>query len=363
VTAATEPDHYRVLGVAVQATQADIRANYRKLSRVFHPDLHGGSAVAEDCFKRIAAAYAELSDADRRSHYDRLLMLQDPLRMVDDPRAGKAIDVLDRMVTRLRRRPPLPAPRRGRDLKVRQTVDYARAALGGEVMVRAEFQTPCAPCGGQGTTQPERNPACHVCLGAGVWRQGLRRLDHTCSFCRGRGFVLLAACSSCQGEGHRLVSQEVPVRLPPRTRDGATLRVRGAGEQPPGGVVGDLVVTVAVAPHPLLREDGDDLVCDLPLTWLEATAGARLQVPTLEGLEWLTVPPATPAGREFRISQRGLPLRDGQRGALRVRALVDAPAGLGPADLETVRQLERSFGPEAFQQVQAYRAALAELQP
>ena len=105
MSTSAEPDHYRVLGVAVQASQAEIRSHYRKLSRIFHPDLHGGSATAEDCFKRIAAAYAELGDAERRAHYDRQLMLQDPLRMVDDPRAGKALDALDRVMARLRRRP------------------------------------------------------------------------------------------------------------------------------------------------------------------------------------------------------------------------------------------------------------------
>ncbi len=361
-----QPDHYRLLGISARATPDEIRNHYRRLSRVFHPDRQRGSEAASDCFKLIAAAYADLSDPGRRLNYDRSLMLKDPLRLVDDPRAERALDVLDRVVARLRRKPALlPGMARGRDLRVKQTVPFARAMLGGEVTVHAAYEAVCARCAGNGTTEPQRNPACHVCLGHGQVRVGLRRLEQTCGFCQGRGAVLLAPCSDCAGKGTLGIDQEVKVTLPPRCRDGAVVRVRGAGERAVlGGLAGDLVVVVQVEAHPLLRAEGDDLVCDLPLTWIQAVAGGRVAVPTLEGREMLTVPPNSPSGREFRVPGRGLPIPGtDRRGALRVHALIDVPTNLEPGQVEAVRALEGLLGAQAFARVMAYAQTVQSLQP
>jgi molecular chaperone DnaJ len=361
-----QPDHYRLLGISARATPEDIRNHYRRLSRVFHPDRQRGSEAASDCFKQIAGAYAELSDPARRLNYDRMLMLKDPLRLVDDPRAERALDVLDRMVSRIRRKAPmLPGMSRGRDLRVLQGVPFAKAMLGGDVTVHAAYDSVCMRCTGQGTTEPERNPTCHVCLGHGTVRVGLRRHEQSCGFCHGRGAVLLAPCQGCAGKGLLPVDQEVTVTLPPRCRDSAVVRVRGAGEKSlVSGPAGDLVVVVQVEPHPLLRAEGDDLVCEVPLTWTQAAAGARVAVPTLEGPEVLQVAAGSPSGREFRIQGRGLPLPGSdRRGALRVRVVVDVPADLLPAQLEAVRALEALLGSHTFARAAAYARAVEALRP
>lgn len=361
-----QPDHYRLLGISARATADEIRNSYRRLSRVFHPDRQRGSEAASDCFKQIASAYADLSDPARRVNYDRTLMLKDPLRLVDDPRAERALDVLDRVVSRLRRKPPLlPGMSRGRDLRVQQKVPFAQAMLGGAIVVRAEYEAVCARCTGQGTTEPERNPTCHVCLGHGTVRVGLRRQEHPCGFCHARGSVLLAPCVDCRGKGAIAMEQQVTVTLPPRCRDGAVVRVRGAGEKSlASGPSGDLVVVVQVEAHPLLRAEGDDLLCEVPLTWSQAIAGARVAVPTLEGPEMLTVLPGSPSGREFRIQGRGLPLPGtDRRGALRVRVLVDVPTDLQPGQLEAVRALEGMLGSHAFARADAYARAVQALRP
>lgn len=353
------PDHYRLLGVPPHADAAAIKNSYRRLSRVFHPDRQQGSARAKDCFQQIAAAYAELADAERRLQYDRLLMLRDPLRLVDDPRAERALDVLDQVVSRLRKKAPaLPSTARGRDLRVQQRVEFHTAALGGTVVVQAEYDTACATCLGQGSTEPERNPVCHVCLGHGELRVGIRRQALSCGFCLGRGSILLAPCAPCGGRGQVRTSQAVDVRVPPRCREGSHLRVRAAGERPAlGGSPGDLVVVVQIAAHPLLRMDGDDLLCTVPLTWAQAVAGTRLWVPTLEGPELLTVPPLTPTGREFRIAGRGLPIGDAaaaRRGNLRLQIAIDLPEVAGHAQIEAVRALEHLLGVDAFSRVVAF---------
>ncbi|MSP90299.1 MAG: J domain-containing protein [Myxococcales bacterium] len=364
------PDHYRVLGLPVRADSATIKDSYRRLSRLYHPDRQGGSERAADCFKQIAAAYTDLSDPGRRLHYDRVLLLKDPLRLVEDPRAERALDVLDLVVTRLRRRPAaLPGRERGRDLRVEAAVPFAVAALGGRIEVAAVWPASCGTCAGEGTTEPGRNPVCHVCLGHGQVRVGLRRTDQRCGFCAGRGAVLLAACAVCSGTGSVEQTKHVVVEVPSRTAGRTVLRVRSAGEVTAvASGPGDLLVDVRVEAHPLLGVQGDDLVTVLPLTWSQLAGGARVRVPTLEGAEWLAVPAGTPPEREFRIAGRGLPSVvlsrgrvPGTRGALIVRLAVDVPTGLGERDLRDLQTLETRLGPQAFVRIAAWRDAMARL--
>ncbi len=350
--ATVEPDHYRVLGVPVDAQTDRIKDAYRKLSRVYHPDLQGGSRVATERFQAISAAYTALSDETQREAYDRRLALTDPLRLVDDPRAERALDALDGLVGRLRRRDrALPTARRGRDLRVKAEIPLGVAALGGVTQVEVAYLTECRTCTGSGTTTPERNPGCHVCGGEGTLKVGLRRQRQTCGFCGGRGEVLLAPCDSCEGEGRVEDRRMVDVKVPVRMRATAVLRVRGAGERPiGGGKAGDVIVEAQTAPDPLLLLDGDDVVCDLPLTWTEALAGCVRTVPTLNGTERLPIPAGSWSGRELRVSGQGLPRRGAQpgRGDLRFRLLVDVPTEASATLLPAIAALEEQLGRDAF---------------
>ncbi|MBM4344400.1 MAG: DnaJ domain-containing protein [Deltaproteobacteria bacterium] len=354
------PDHYRVLGVPVTADASAIREAYRKLSRVYHPDRHGGSARATCCFQFISSAHTELSDPLRRLNYDRQLLLSDPLRMVDDPRAARALDVLELVVRRIRRQPEaLPGAARGRDLRVRHTVPFRVAALGGTTMVAVSYDSVCGGCRGQGTTEPARNPVCHVCQGQGTVKHGLRRANDECAFCAGRGAVLLACCADCGGRGLARIDRQIGVAVPPRAHPGLVLRARGMGETPALGTQpGDLVVELDVAPHPVLEVQGDDLLACVPVTWLQAVAGGTLQVPTLEGTERLTLPTDMAGRRELRIAHRGLPRPDGSRGALRVRLSVDVPTALGADDVAAVAQMQQRWGDGAFAAVTDYARKL-----
>ena len=357
-----QPDHYRVLGIPVQADPSTLREAYRKLSRVYHPDRHGGSAHATNSFQLISGAWTELSDPARRAHYDRMLALRDPLRMVDDARADRALDVLDLVVRRLRRKPEaLPAPHRGRDLRVQQALPFAVAALGGLWQVEAHLACPCPQCRGQGTCEPAANPVCHVCQGAGTVKHGLRRETDSCGFCGGRGAVLLAPCSGCVGAGTVTERRQVAVQVPARCQAGTLLRVRGAGERTPSqSEAGDLVVEVAVEPHPLLQIDGDDLTCRVPLTWQQTLHGGRITVPTLEGPETLTLPAGLRHGHILRIAGRGMPVAR-SRGALRLHLEVDWPEQLTAAQLAELAKLVQQWGDAPFEQASAFAAAAAAL--
>ncbi len=360
-----QPDHYRLLGVAPQADADALKSNYRRLSRVFHPDRQGGSEAATERFKLIATAYAELREEESRARYDRLLLVRDPLRFVDDPRAERALDVLDAVVNRIAdRRKRLPRSRRGRDLRVRDELDFATATLGGRIEITAAWRTRCTACHGARTIEPARNPTCHICAGSGQVRMGLRRNLQRCGFCEGDGTVLLAPCPTCAGSADVEVERTRPIQVPPRTRSGSILRALGGGEASlDGGPPGDLVVEVKVRPHPLLVAEGDDLRCAVPLLWSQAANGCRVRVPTLEGLEWLRIPPGTPAGRELRIVGRGIPRRGGrdERGDLRYIVQIDSPEGLDDIGREWLTKLESHVGAATFTRVAAYTAELSRL--
>lgn len=358
-----QPDHYRLLGLAPQAEETLLKESYRRLSRVFHPDLQQGSRAATIRFQQISTAYAELSDSQRREQYDRLLMLRDPLRFVHDPRAERALDLVDGVVKRIRRqRRALPGRERGRDLRVRHSVPFRVAALGGATVVVAQYRTICAGCAGEGSQTPERNPTCHVCAGAGRVKVGLRRSMLTCGFCDGHGVVLLAPCPSCDGEAMVNTERRVQVHVPRRCPDGAILRVRGAGEQPQaGGPPGDLVVQVSVAADRLLRVSGDDLLCTLPLTWAEAVVGCTVTVPTLEGTERLRIAAGARSGQELRINGRGL-YGSERRGDLRYSLLMDSPEGLSDGEKAVVAEFEARIGRARFARRAAFDAAVAALE-
>ncbi len=369
------PDHYRILGVQPHASEADIKNAYRKLSRIYHPDAQMGSDRATDCFKQISSAYTDLGDPSRRLLYDRQLLLKDPVRLIDDPRAEKALDVLDNVVSRLRRRPlALPTSARGRDLRVQQTIPFILAMTGGPLEVKAQYDTICNDCNGMGTTDPNRMPVCHVCLGSGTFKVGLRRHDGICGFCLGRGTVVLAACPTCRARGQVSVMKTIVAQVPPRVRAGSQLRVRGAGEKlsgekSAGAQPGDVIVVIQIQAHPLLTVDGDDLHCSVPVTWAQAVLGVKVAVPTLEGIEILSLLPEMVASRHVRIAQRGLLKGAGatgiaasaaQRGYLHLHLEVDTPEALPPEQLQAVKTLEQFIGEHRFGRVVAYQKLVSE---
>jgi len=296
--------------------------------------------------------------------YDRKLILTDPLRLVDDPRATRALDRIDGIVGRLRRRPKALPPRpRGRDLRVQASVPFGIAALGGSWAVTVDYQTTCKTCDGAGSVEPDRNPGCHVCMGEGSLKVGLRRQRQQCGFCHGRGEVLLAPCESCTGSGRTQDRREVPITVPPRLRDGAVLRVRGAGETPvqgaAGGVSGDVVVVTRIDKNPLLEARGDDLICQLPLLWSEAAAGCMRDVPSLAGTQRLKVPAGSWSGRELRVPRQGLMRRDGSRGDLRYVLMIDAPERPSAITIASLRTLERELGETQFARRARFVATLS----
>jgi molecular chaperone DnaJ len=317
-------DFYNVLGVPRNASQDDIKKAYRALAMRWHPDRNPGNDEVVQRFKDITEAYRTLSDPERRSRYDRL----GPLYTADGrpPRPEDVQQAVGSMFGGFFRRRPAA---RGEDLRYTVTVSLEEVAAGSEKEIVVPRRVRCRACGGDGAQPGSGRSKCAACSGSGR-ATGPRLFRSECYHCEGRGFTVVEKCSTCEGEGRHPVEDALRVRIPAGVATGQKLKIAGKGDAPRGsGSEGDLYVIVSVAEHPLFRRRGDDLIADVPLTFAEATLGADVQVPTLEGTTTIRVPPGTPSGKLLRLGGRGLPrLGQSDRGDLHLQISLEVPEGL-----------------------------------
>lgn len=340
-----EKDFYAALGVAKDATAADIKKAYRTLARELHPDTNPGG---EARFKEVSEAYDVLSDATKRREYDEARSL-----FGSGPRGGGGYagggvpgfdlgdllgraggqgggfgDVLGGLFGGGGRGAQRPGPRRGQDVEASVTLSFLDALRGATVPLRLTTTGPCSTCSGSGAAPGTTPHACSTCGGAGVTSrsQGGFAFSEPCKACRGSGRVVDTPCPACRGEGRASEGKTLNVRIPAGVSEGQKVRLAGrggAGER--GGPAGDLLVSVKVTPHPYLGRKGDHLTITVPVTFPEAALGANVSVPTLDGPVTLKVPAGTTSGRTFRVRGRGVP---GKTGDLLVTVEVAVPAKL-----------------------------------
>ena len=331
-----EKDFYQILGVGKSSTPDEIKRAYRKLARLHHPDANPGDRGKAEKFKGISEAYAVLSDAERRREYDevRRLVESGGYRHFAGGGGGSPFgsqvnleDLLGGFGDLFGGRSPTAA-RKGADLTANLRLAFEEAIEGATKPVAVRGQAPCSDCGGVGTRSGTPPDACPVCSGQGttVQNQGPFSFSRPCHQCQGSGRMIRDPCSGCRGRGTRHRTRTVKVRVPPGVKDGGRIRIRGRGAPGrPGGPAGDLLVRIEVESHPLFRRQGKDLTLVLPLTYSEASLGATLEIPTLNGTVKLRVPAGTPNGKTFRVRGRGVPARRGKNGDLLVEARVEVP--------------------------------------
>jgi molecular chaperone DnaJ len=354
-------DFYAILGVAKDASAADIKKAYRKLARESHPDSHPGDRAAEERFKAVAEAYDVLGDPEKRKQYDDLRAgvgagfgpfttsgaggttfdLNDLFgNGAGRAGAGGLGDLFGGMfggggTTRTTR--TTSAPRRGADIETEATISFADAIEGVTVSLRLSSDAPCPDCSGTGARAGTMPRVCPDCEGVGMRAAsvgGAFTMNETCPTCRGRGLVVDDPCPTCHGSGRGLSNRTVSARIPAGVKDGQRIRLRGkgaAGER--GGPAGDLYVNVKVASHPLFGRKGDNLTLTVPVSFDEAALGAEIKVPTLDGAPvTLKIPAGTPNGRSFRVRGRGVTHTSGpakgSAGDLIVTVEVQVPAAL-----------------------------------
>ena len=379
-----EKDYYAVLGVAKNASAAEIKKAYRKLAQQHHPDANAGNAAAEERFKEVSAAYDVLGDEDKRKAYDRVRdMAAAGSGAGGFPRAGgpgggfrggpsgypggvgggfpggfsyESVDLGDLLGdmfggARGRRGRGASRVRRGADLETDVRVSFEEAMVGATMPVKISGPATCSTCHGSGAAPGTQPITCPECGGDGqiAVNQGPFSMAQTCPRCEGTGRIVERPCPTCRGTGAERRTRRLQVKIPAGVKDGARIKLAGKGEPGGAGVPpGDLYVRVRVEPHRVFGRKGDDLTLELPVTYPEAALGSQVQVPTLNGPVTLKVPAGTPSGKTFRVKGKGAPTRAGH-GDLLVTVLVDVPGRLSKREKQLLKELQeaRSDSPRA----------------
>jgi molecular chaperone DnaJ len=348
-----EKDYYKSLGVAKDASAAEIKKVYRKLARELHPDKNPDNAKAEARFKEVSEAYDVLSDPAKRKEYDEARSLfgagggfggfggaagprTTPNFDVSDLFSGGSSGNLNDLFDGLfganagRSGTRSSGPVRGQDVTADLTLAFDDAVHGVTMPLRLSGPASCTTCGGSGARPGTAPHRCPNCSGTGFVssNQGAFGFSEPCVQCRGTGQIIDDPCPECRGSGSTTQVRTINVRIPAGVRDGARIRVPGKGTPGrQGAPAGDLFVTVQVEAHKLFGRSADDLTLTVPITFAEAALGTTLRVPTLDGSVALKIAPGTPSGRTLRVRGRGVQGR-GRNGDLLVTVEVAVPTRL-----------------------------------
>ena len=360
-------DYYEVLGVAREATDQQIKSAYRMLALKNHPDRNPGDREAEERFKEAAEAYAILADKDKRSLYDRFGHAGvagvgagagfDPSVFVGfEDIFGSLGDLFgfgDIFGGRRRR----AGPQRGSDLRYDLEISFEESADGTETALQIPREETCETCKGSGAAAGSAPEVCGQCRGTGQLRfqQGFLTVARPCSNCRGTGKVINRPCQACRGAGRVGRERKVTVKIPAGIANGQQLRLYGEGEHgTAGGPPGDLYVVIHVQEHPLFQRDGDDLYCEIPVTFPTLALGGTIEVPTLKGHEPIDVPSGTQPGSRFRLRGKGMPNVSGRgHGDLYVVARAAVPKKLTREQKHLLEELARTMPQERVEATSA----------
>ena len=375
----TNKDYYGMLGVKKTATQEEIRKAFRKAARRYHPDVNPGDKKAEEKFKEISEANDILSDEKKRKIYDQVGFYSDQI----DPATAEAYarqqeaggrppvdfggfdfsgfsngpgaqagtgsstwgsfkDIFSGIFTGAQH-PESHGPQPGTDLEYQATVDFWTAIRGGQARIQINRQEICPTCHGQAHVGGAMT--CPECHGTGKVTQlgGRMKFNITCPRCNGTGRVS-NDCPTCHGEGTVMRSETVEFRIKPGTRDGQRIRLQGKGNAGvDGGPPGDLFLIVRTGSHPVFARQGDDIQITVPVTVAEASLGAKVEVPTIDGRAQLKIPPGTQSGQKLRMRERGVESsqHSGQRGDQIVTVSVAVPHLNDERSREIMRELAR----------------------
>ena len=346
-------DLYEVLGVSRDANASELKKAYYKLAKQYHPDVNPGDKTAEDKFKEAAQAYQVLSDEDSRARYDRFG--HDGLRGNGGPGAGGFGSVEDIFSAfgdifgdffggragQGRRQA------RGNDVRVDLQLSFAEAVWGITKEIKVQRDVPCTTCSGSGAKAGTKPETCNACNGRGqvVHNQGFFMVQSTCPRCRGEGRVVKDACADCNGRRVQVESSTLSVTVPPGVDDGQTLRLAGKGETPPGGgAAGHLYVVLHVRGDERFQREGDDVLTEVPVSFVKAILGGEVDVPVLDdncdATAQVEIKPGTQPGDHVVRKGAGVPRLGKQgRGDQVIRWKVEIPTKLSARESELLREL------------------------
>jgi molecular chaperone DnaJ len=346
---ATTQDYYETLGVKKAATTDEIKKAYRRLARKFHPDLNPGDKNSEKKFKEINAAYEVLSDSKKRADYDQFGKTEfEPGPGYEGFRArgsdfgyGGGEDIFADLFRNFRQE---DIPLKGADLVTSLDISLEEAYKGATKSISLKKEVLCKTCSGSGA---ETSQTCSHCSGVGSIKQsrGLFRMSQPCPVCKGSGKVITRVCKACKGKGAGVAAETIKVKIPPGAETGSRIKLKGmGGAGVRGGPPGDLHIELTVRQHHLFKREGNDINVEVPVTFVEAVIGGKIQVPTLDGTVTMTLPSGTDSGKKFRLKGKGIPGRKtGVRGDEFAVIKIMVPKTVNAKTKEALDEIEKAY--------------------
>ncbi len=368
-------DYYEVMGVPKNASEDEIKKAYRKLAKQYHPDLNPGDKTAEAKFKELNEAYEVLSDPDKKARYD-----QFGHAGVDPNFGGGAgggspfqgdFDFGDIFSSVFgggfggfggRQQNP-NAPRRGSDCEAYLEITFEEAAKGCKKSVSYNRVEDCPDCHGSGAKKGTAPVTCSACGGTGRVRVnqrtpfGVVQTQRSCDKCKGKGKIIESPCKSCGGSGKQRRQKTLEINVPAGVADDQLLKVTGQGNAGMnGGPAGDLLLSIRVKSHPIFDRRGNDIWCELPITFTQAALGADVTVPTLDGDVTYYVHEGTQPGDVFKLKNRGVENLNGRgRGDQFVRVTIEVPKNLSKEQKELLEKFDNTATDKNYQKRKSFR--------
>ena len=366
---AGKKDYYEVLGVTKNATDDEIKKAYRKLARQYHPDLNRDDPkTAETKMKEINEAYDVLKDKEKRAQYDQFgfvdpsggygqsggttytnINMEDLGDIFNHMGGGFGFgDIFGDFFSGGSSRGKKRGPQRGADLRYDLRITFEEAAFGKKTTIKVPRMETCEECGGTGAkkgTKPDECPDCH---GTGM-RQTMTRTpfgtianSRPCERCHGTGQIVKNPCEHCHGEGKIKVTRDIEINIPKGVDEGQRLRIQNGGQAGErGGSPGDLYVYINIKPHKIFTRQDNNVYCEIPISFVQAALGAKIEAPTIDGKVELTIPEGTQSGAVMRIRGKGIPhLRGTERGDEFVKIKVLTPKNLNARQKKLLREFE-----------------------